>query len=245
MTKISVVMIAKDEEDIIKSSIRSVSWADEIIIVVDSSSSDKTEIVARDSGVQVFVRKWAGYANQKNFGIGKASNEWILSLDADEVVSQKLCDEIHRLDPTKDGYLIPFKNYLGGKWLKYGGLYPDYHLRLFKKSSGQFVGTKGGQIHETVQIENTGYLKNPIEHYTYASTSDFWQRVLTYSNQEGLELAKQGAKIGLIDILKIPGKFVKIYLFQLGILDGWNGFINALFLSFYQLNKLLAIRRVK
>lgn len=243
MKEISAIIIAKDEEDSIPRTLESVKWANEVVIVVDSSSTDKTEEVSERFGAKTFRRQWDGPANQKNFGISKATNDWILSIDADEVVSKELAEEIKNLKFEQDGYFIPFKNYLGKVWLKHGGLYPDYHLRLFKKDLGRFKGIGGGQVHETVQLANVGYLKNPIEHYTYANVSDFWQRVLHYSSQEGKELAKSGRKVSLFDLVRIPAKFVKTYFLQRGFLDGRYGFVNALFLSLYQANKLRVMIR--
>ncbi len=229
-------MIAKNEERVIKNSISSVSWADEVLVIIDSSSSDGTEKISRKLGARVFIKKWNGYSNQKNYAIGEARNDWILSIDADEIVTSKLSQEIKNLVVDKDGYFIPFRNYLGNSWLKHGGLYPDYHLRLFKKGSAKFEGLGGGQIHETVQLDNVGYLKNPIDHYTYGSIGDFWNRVLRYPTQEARERLLAGQGPIASDLVRIPWKFIKTYFIQLGILDGWYGFINALFLSFYTAN---------
>jgi len=238
MKSLSVVIIAKNEADKIKRTLKSVGWADEVIVVVDSASVDRTAAIARDSGARVFVKSWNGYANQKNFGIAKAQNDWILSIDADEVVAKELAQEIENLDLDRDGYFIPFKNYIGQRWVKYGGLYPDYHLRLFRKDKGQFKGIGGGQIHETVRIDDIGYLNNPIEHFTYANVLDFWQRVVQYSTQEAKELVKAGFSPNFAGLARIPWKFFKTYFLQLGVLDGWYGFVNALFLTLYQVNKL-------
>ena len=238
MKLISVVIIGKNEEDQMERTLKSVGWADEVVVVVDSASVDRTEEIAKDKGARVFVKSWGGYADQKNFGISKAKNSWILSIDADEVVTKKLAKEIKSLIFDPDGYYIPFKNYLGQRWLKHGGLYPDYHLRLFRKDRGHFAGIGGGQIHETIQVKEVGYLKNPIEHHTYSSVADFWYRVLKYSSQEARELKKLGYQTSLFDLVKVPAKFVKTYFWQLGFLDGWYGFVNALFLTLYQVNKL-------
>ena len=243
MKDISVVMIASNEEKIIKKSLQAVNWAKEIVVVLDEKSKDQTEKIARDSKANVFINKWKGYANQKNFAINKATGSWVLSIDADEIVSVDLAKEILNLKPSEEGYQFPFRNYLGNKWLKYGGLHPDYHLRLFKKELGMFKGIGGSQVHETVQLNSIGTLSGSVDHYTYASVKDFWHRVLKYSAQEGLSLSVTGNKPKLWEWIKIPLRFVKVYIFQFGFADGWYGFINALFLAIYQFRKVITWRR--
>lgn len=240
MRNVSAVIIASNEDAYIRKSITSVNWAGEIIVVVDEKSTDHTEKIARDMGVRVLKHPWQGYARQKNYGISKAIQDWILSIDADEIISAELAQEIINLKPTKDGYQFPFRNYLGNKWLKYGGLYPDYHLRLFRRDLGQFRGIGGGQIHETVQVSNIGRLHGAVDHYTYSSVGDFWQRVRNYAVAEGKQLSRTGRNPSLFDWVKIPLRFIKVYFFRLGLLDGWPGLVNAAFLSAYQYFKVRA-----
>ena len=134
-SKLSVVIITKNEEEDIGPCLESVKWADEII-VVDSFSEDKTVEICRRYGSKVLERKDEGYAKKKNFGIDEAAGEWILSLDADERISPELAEEIKEVLRGKgddDGYLIPMKFYFFGHWMRHGGLYPKHHLRLFKR----------------------------------------------------------------------------------------------------------------
>jgi glycosyltransferase involved in cell wall biosynthesis len=146
---ISVCIITKNEAENIAACIRSVAWADEII-VVDNFSEDNTPQIAESLGAKVYIEDWKGFGAQKNSAIHKASGDWILSLDADERVTDSLRIEIQqRLDlkNSVSGYYIPRKNYFCGKWIRYGGWYPDYSLRLFRKISGRF---ENRSVHEKV-----------------------------------------------------------------------------------------------
>ncbi len=141
MQKISVAIITKDEEHNIRDCLESVRWADEVV-VVDNGSTDDTLKICREYRAQVYEEEWKGYSGQKNSAIGKARNEWVLSLDADERVTPDLCEEIAgALDgnPSVDGYFIARKNFFLGRWIKHCGWYPDFNLRLFRKGRGRFA----------------------------------------------------------------------------------------------------------
>jgi glycosyltransferase involved in cell wall biosynthesis len=142
MDALSVVVITFNEMANIRACLDSVHWCDDIV-VVDSGSTDGTLDICREFTPCVFTRDWQGYAAQKNWGIAQARHPWILNLDADERVSPELQTEIRARvsDDLTDGYLIPFRNYLGGRWMRYGVLYPDWYLRLFRKDHCQFQGT--------------------------------------------------------------------------------------------------------
>ncbi|MCL5411606.1 MAG: glycosyltransferase family 2 protein [Patescibacteria group bacterium] len=248
MNKISVVVIAKNEEKNIKDCLNSVGWADQKIVVIDSSSEDKTENIARKFADSVYVRMWEGYGGQKNFGIEKAKNEWIFNLDADERVSSELSYEIQttlKESPEVDGYYIPFKNYIGNRWLKHGGLYPDYHLRLFRKRCGVFEGRYGGKVHEQVHLKKVGYLKGSVEHYTYKNLGDYLAKVRKYATLEAEDSIAKKDVLKWKETIKPVLRFLKIYFFQRGFLDGWFGFINALMLSYYLTYKLYKIKKIK
>ncbi len=167
---LSVVIIAYNEERIIERTLKAISSLASEIILVDSGSTDKTIETAKQYGAQCHYQQWLGYAAQKNFALSLASQEWILSLDADEIVSQDLAKEITNLlnardSQLRDGYHIPRLLYIGDAPLKHGGFYPDAQLRLFKKGKGKFVERK---VHESVQVEGSaGRLNSPLLHYSY------------------------------------------------------------------------------
>ena len=148
MSRVSVTIIAWNEEDRLKACLESVGWADEII-VIDAESTDKTVQVAREFTDKIWVRPWPGFAAQKNFALEQAGGEWILSLDADERVTPELrsrIDAIVRTGGPADGYSIPRRNLFWGAWVRHGGLYPDYQLRLFRRGAGRFVDSA---VHES------------------------------------------------------------------------------------------------
>ena len=139
--RLSVVLVTLNEEERLRACLESVAWADEIV-VIDALSQDKTAQIAREFTDRVIVRPWPGFAAQKNFGLAEASGDWILSLDADEQVSPELREEIQRVldvDGPHDGYRVPRRNLFGGQWVRHGGLWPDWQLRLFRRGRGRFV----------------------------------------------------------------------------------------------------------
>ena len=132
--KISVIIITANEEENIRECLGSVKWADEVILV-DSESTDRTIDIAKEFTAQIYIRKWEGFASQKRFALEKTSNEWVLSIDADERVTPELSDEILSLDfSNADGYYIKRDNYFLGKLIKGCGWGNDYQLRLMRKS---------------------------------------------------------------------------------------------------------------
>ena len=138
--RLSVVVVTRDEEDRIRACLESVAWADELV-VVDAESTDKTASIARELTDHVIARPWPGFAAQKNFGLEQARGAWILSLDADETVSPALREDIERVvrdDGPCDGYAVPRRNIVWGRWVRHGGLYPDWQLRLFRRGRGRF-----------------------------------------------------------------------------------------------------------
>ena len=151
MSRLSVTIIAWNEEERLRACLESVAWADEIV-VVDAESGDKTVQIAHEFTDKVSVRPWPGFAAQKNFAIDQATGDWILSLDADERVTPELRDRVRAILKDKsavDGYSIPRRNIFWGAWVRHGGLYPDYQLRLFRRSAGRFVENA---VHESVTV---------------------------------------------------------------------------------------------
>lgn len=216
--KIGVVIITKNEELKIEDCLRSVEWANEII-VIDSGSTDHTREICSKYTKLFFVETWEGYGAQKNKGIAKTSCEWVLNLDADERVSPALAEEIHKIlsNPSdNDGFQIPFCHFIGNKQIAHCGYTPDYHLRLFR-SSFQFEG----KVHESVQCPKTGYLKHPIHHYTYDNIAAFVVKINRYTS---LEADTDSRQVNFLRFVLGPLKeFFKRYFYQKGFLDGRLG----------------------
>ena len=221
---ISVTIIAHNEAERIGACIDSVSWADEII-VVDSGSTDDTQEICRKRGAVVIQNSWRGYAAQKNFALSKASHSWILSVDADECVSPGLAGEILSVlsdDAPAEGYRVPRKNIFFGRWLRHGDLWPDYQLRLFRRDAGAF---NEKSVHESVVVEGrVGVFSAPLEHYSYDSLFDFFQRQVKYARLSAEDLSSGGIQPGIADFVIRPlWRFFKSYILKMGLRDGVNG----------------------
>ena len=145
--RLSVVVITLNEAERLRACLESAAWADELV-VVDAESQDKTVQIAREFTDRVLVRPWAGFAEQKNFAVAQATGDWILSLDADEEVPPELRAEIQALlgaEPAEDGYRVPRRNIFWGRWIRHGGLYPDWQLRLFRRGRGVWNRDRRGR----------------------------------------------------------------------------------------------------
>jgi glycosyltransferase involved in cell wall biosynthesis len=233
--RLSVVVVTLNEEDRIRECLESVAWADELI-VVDAESRDKTATIAREVTDHVFVRPWPGFAAQKNFGLEQASGDWILSLDADEAVSAALRAEIMAIVAAggdHPGYAVPRRNVFWGRWIRHGGLYPDWQVRLFRRGRGRFVERS---VHESVTIDGSvGRLRGHLEHRSYRDVADFLERADRYSTLAADEwLAAARRPRPLLDLVGRPvGRFLGMYVARAGFLDGWRGFLLAVLYGYY------------
>jgi len=228
--KLSVTIIARNEEARIGDCLESVRWADEII-VVDTGSVDRTIEICHKYTAHVTSRPWEGYAPAKNAALRLSTGDWILSLDADECVSHGLRQEIASLQrqpmgTLAAGYAIPRCNYLWGRWLRYGGLFPDYQIRLFKRRLGGF---KARRVHESVVVDGrVERLQHPIQHYSYQGIGDVIQRLERYSDLAALDLHDQGRSFRITALVVRPvGRFLRNYVLKQGFRDGIPGLIMA------------------
>ena len=232
---LSVCIITFNEEQNIRDCLESVAWVDEII-VVDSFSQDTTVSLCRMFTKKVYEKEWQGHVKQKNCALQYASNEWVLCIDADERVSTELREEIERNLSMEgnscDGYYFPRHSYYLGKWINHGGWYPDYKLRLFKKSKGRW----GGQDpHDKVILKGTTtQLKGELLHFVYKNVSHQLQTVDTFSTITATALDREGDRFNLFKLLYRPSiKFFETYCIKRGFMDGLPGFIIAITSSFY------------
>lgn len=227
--KITTVIITKNEEANIRRCLDSLQNVADEIIIIDSFSSDKTEAICRTYPNLVFVsRTWAGYSASKNYGNSLAQHPYILSIDADEVLSEKLRLEIIKMKPTLRGsYLMPRLNHIGKKVIKFSGWYPDAKVRLFPKDaaywSGEYVHEKlvyNGEVH---------HLKNDLLHYTYQNFAQFDKKMRNYATLSAKEMYSKGRHLSFgFMTVKSVFKFINIFILKLGILDGVEGFKIAL-----------------
>lgn len=227
--KLSVIIITKNEEAAIAACLASVAWADEII-VVDSGSTDKTVAICKTHGAIVHsTTQWPGFGLQKNIALGFASHSWVLSIDADERVSPELRAEIEQTlndNLTNTAYQIPRSSSYCGQFMRHSGWWPDYVLRLFPKSQGQF---SDDIVHEHVIFNGeVKTLKNPILHISYIALEEVLDKTNRYSSDGAIKLAARGKTASLSSaILHGLWAFLRTYVLRLGFLDGRMGFILA------------------
>ncbi len=226
---ISAVIITFNEQKNIARCIQSLVGIADEIVVVDSFSTDQTVNIATDLGAKVIQNAWQGYSQQKNFGNEKAQFQWILSLDADEAISNELKTNILKIktNTTADGYYISRLTNYCGHWIKYGDWYPDQKLRLWNKAKGQWQGL----IHEVVSMSvaaNTATLKGDILHYSYYSIMEHVAQMNKFTEIMAEDNALKNKKASLVKIIcSPPVKFIKGYFIKLGFLDGFYGFVVA------------------
>lgn len=226
---LSVCMIAHNEEEKIGEALESVRFANEII-VADCGSQDETALIARAFHVRLFSRPNLANLNvNKNFTFDQATSDWILCLDADEVVPPETAREIQDLlrhPPREAGFYLPRRNYYFGHWMKYGGRYPDWQLRLFRRGQGRFPAR---HIHERLQLDGSvGRLRHPLDHYPYQTRDECQRKLELYTSFEALHLYNQGIRPSALNSFKykfwLPvRRFLNRYLLKGGFLDGWAG----------------------
>ena len=244
MTGISSILITRNEEEHIADCLASLVFADEIV-VVDSGSTDRTqEIARRDPRVRWYDEAWKGFGPQKNSALDKAKGSWIFSIDADERVTADLAREISGLDLAAspvDGYRVPRRSYFGKRWVRYGGWYPDYVVRLWRRGRGRFNDRR---VHESVRLAGpAGTLRGDLIHYTYRDAADFLERMERYASLGAEELKKEGARGTLLDLcVRPPFTFLKMVLLKRGFLDGALGFRLAWLYSRYTYTKYAKLR---
>ena len=231
---LSVILITYNEEKNIAACLESVRWADEIVLV-DSGSEDQTAAIAQRFGVKVFQKNFAGYGSQKQYALEQATGDWVLSLDADERITPELQAEILEKIAQSDkvvGYEITRKNFIFGKWLKHAGLFPDYHLRLFRRHAGRFTPSL---IHEGIEVEGkVQRCQNPILHFTYPTIASYIKRMNRYTEI----IARQGCSFRFSHLFFSPlSKFFRLYLVRRGFRDGLRGFIYCILAAFYNFAK--------
>ena len=233
---VACVVITKNEEANIQDCLRSAQWANELI-VVDAESRDRTVELARARGAKVSVRPWPGFGLQKNFGMGQASSEWILILDADERVTEELRGEVRTcLDRWRPGapvaYRIPRRNFFYGAWVRGGGVYPDYQVRLFQRGLAEYNEIA---VHENLIVDGEiGTLAGHLDHYTERRIQDHFKKFGLYTTLAAQEKAKKIRAVRWIDLVVRPlVVLVKTYLLKRGFRDGVRGLIVCVFASMY------------
>jgi glycosyltransferase involved in cell wall biosynthesis len=232
---LSVVVLTKNEEKCIAECLSSVKWADEII-VVDDESSDRTVEIARRYTDRVLLKKMDVEGRHRNWAYAQARNSWVLSLDADEKVTEGLRVEIITAitSPSFAAFSIPLKNYIGGYWVRHGGWYPASKVRLFKKEKFKYEEV---EVHPRAFIDGEcGHLKCDIVHKGYPDLEHFLGSVNRQSTWEALKWIRTKRKMSLLHVFWRAGdRFFRRYIRKKGYKDGLYGFIIAYFDSLYQI----------
>lgn len=237
LTPISAIVLTKNEEKNIKKCLMSLEWCSEIIVVDDYSSDATLGIIKsfKSKKVRVLTRKLNNnFALQRNFGLSKAKNDWVLFLDADETVSAELEEEIANLKLQTtgiSGYYIKRRDFFMGKELKHGETANVKLLRLGRKGTGKWVRS----IHEDWRVKGkTDELGTPILHYPHETIGEFLTDLNNYSTQHAKENKRERKNFNFLFVIFHPlGKFFVNYILKLGFLDGTHGFVSALFMSFH------------
>ncbi len=237
MAKLSVIIITNNEEKNLVRALESVKFADEFV-VCDSGSTDSTLEIARRYNCKVVHSEFRGFGAAKQSALDNATGDWVLSIDADEELSEPLKSEIKAVlqQSDRDGYYLNRKSKFLGKWIAHSGWYPDWILRLFRREKGKFDRQL---VHEGVQVEGkVGRLQGHLLHYTDPDISHYLAKMDRYTSLSAEILASEGRRFHVSDVLFKPiAIFIKMCFLKLGFLDGVHGLILASLSSFHVLCK--------
>ena len=246
MLNLSVVILTKNEEKNIKASLESVSgWAGEII-VVDDESADKTVDIARSYTGSIITRKMDVEGRQRNFAYAQAKNLWVLSLDADERVTEELKLEIEKAisrETQYNGFTIPRRNFIGNYWVRYGGWYPSPQLKLFRKDKFKYEEVA---VHPRAFMDDPcGHLKSDIIHYSYKNIEDFLNKLNNQTTREAQKWFSQNKPMRLGRFIwRTYDRFMRTYFTRKAFMDGYLGFVVAYFAGLYQFLSYLKYREM-
>ena len=244
MPPISAVLITLDEEKRLVEALGSLGFCDEIL-VVDAGSEDGTRDVAEKAGARVLVNTpWPGFVAQRNFAVGAAHHDWVLCLDADEVVSQELRLEIEALRSrgfAHAGYRMPRVARYLGRWIRATDWYPDEQLRLFDRTRGTW---SGGAVHETVSVQGSiGRLRGEIEHHPYRDVSHHLAKMNVYADLWAQQAHEAGRRGSALELALVPAwTFFRNYFLRLGFTLGATGFTISRLNSVYTFLKFAKLR---
>jgi glycosyltransferase involved in cell wall biosynthesis len=235
---LTVTVITLNERRNLDRCLQSVAWASERL-VVDSGSEDGTLEIARRHGARVMTRSWSGYVNQKNFAADQARHDWVLSLDADEWLTDESADEIRAVlaAPQADAFAFRRVTSFSGAFVRRVWA-RDWQTRLFRKGRAAFAG---GRVHESLRLEpgaTVARMRAPLMHLGYRSIADYVERLNRYTDLAAADLAGQGVVPSHARLFfSPPATFAKLYLLRLGFLDGVRGLVVAAGSAFYVLVK--------
>ncbi len=247
MIKLSLVIIAFNEEKNLGKCLQAAAEVSDEIIIIDSNSTDRTQEIGLSYGAKVIQHPFENFVKQKNVAVDAATYDWILSIDADEVLSDELKHSILKIkeNPEQDGYEMSRLTNYCGQWIRHCGWYPDVKLRVFNRLKARWTGHL---IHEKIEMapgSSIGRLNGDLLHYSYHSISDHIRQADKYSAISAQEMYEKKKKATVFKLLFSPAfKFFRDYFFKLGFLDGFYGFVickisaHAAFLKYAHLKNL-------
>ena len=246
MPQISATIVACNEAGKLARALRSLSCADEIVLV-DSGSTDETAKIAASLGARVIYQPWQGYATQKNLATQHAQHDWILSLDADEeldAAAQAAIRDWKDSEPAADAYRFARRARYLGRWILHSGWYPDYKVRLFNRRKGQWGGE---YVHESVMVSgHVETMPGEILHYTCDTVEEHLQRIELYTDLAAQEMLDRGEKVSILKRWFDPfWVFFHTYFLRLGVLDGHQGFLIAAMAARYVRRKYAKLGRTR
>ena len=251
MIRISVAILTFNEERNIRRCIDSVLAVADEIVVIDSFSSDATVSICESMGVKVVQHAFGGYIEQKNYAITCCTNQHILSIDADEALSEQLIESIQNVKENwnADGYAMNRLTNYCGSWIYHSGWYPDRKLRLFDRSKAIWGGVNPHDKLEMAPGSTTGQLKGDLLHYSYYSIEEHKAQVARFADIAALDMHKKGLRSDLLKVIYKPiARFMRSYIVKVGFLDGKNGLIIAMQTargSFLRYSTLLKLQKNK
>lgn len=234
---LSVAVIAKNEEKRLDDCLKSVAWANDIV-VIDDMSTDRTVEIAEKYTTNIKQRKMDVEGTHRNYAYSQAENQWVMSLDADERVTPELAEEIKRVLGSDKGeynaYAIPIKTYMGNRWIKGAGYYPARKVRIFRKDKFRY---EDSGVHPRIFLEGKcGELNGDILHYSWNNLSEFLTKINRETTLEAEKWLQDGRKVTFWNIFrKTIDRFLKNYFLKKGYKDGFYGFLFSYFHSYYQL----------
>jgi glycosyltransferase involved in cell wall biosynthesis len=246
MNGLSVVVLTKNEELRIASCLDSVKWADELIIV-DDESADRTVEIARRYTDRIFIKKMDIEGKQRNWAYALAQNTWVLSLDADERVTEELKEEIEEAiskETIYNGFTIPRRNFIGNYWVRYGGWYPSPQLKLFRQDKFRY---EEAAVHPRAFMDNPcGHLRHDLIHYSYKNLEDFLRKLNNQTTREARKWFDQNKPMRLSRfIYRSMDRFIRTYIGRKGYKDGFIGFVVAFNAGLYQFISYLKYREIE